>query len=167
MSANPLATAARSFERTLKELGLSGKDLGDPAELGRRAALLAATEAAWEKHIGRLLERSEAQTLLGVRTRQAVSELVRRKRLLAVRGQGGRLLFPTFQFARSGRPFPEMPDILTIFEPAHLDPYTIAGWFTTGQGLLEGMTPADWLRQSRDPGPVLESARGASARLSE
>ena len=46
--ARAAAVAAASFEETLEELGFGEVEveLGDPAELGRRAALLIAAEAA-------------------------------------------------------------------------------------------------------------------------
>ena len=52
------ALAARAFERTLEELESreDALDLGDPAALGRRAALLAAAEAVWGLQLGPLFD---------------------------------------------------------------------------------------------------------------
>ena len=164
--ARELAVAARSFERTLEELGVSERDLGDPTEVGRRAALLAAAGWLWKKHLGPILDREQAQQLLGVRSRQAVSELAKRRRLLALPTSEGRLTFPAFQFTTSGRPYAAMPAILAAFETAEVDPYTIASWFVTPQRLLRG-TPVSWLRRGGDPERAIEAARRTGARLAQ
>jgi len=44
-------------------------------------------------------------------------------------------------------------------------PYTIASWFVSPQESLAGETPAAWMRSRRAPGPLLEEARRAAARL--
>src|ERR687885_145972 len=81
-----LDTAAASFKATLRELGLSGDEpeLGDAAQLGQRAALVAAAGALWQRQLGPLLDMRQAQALLGVGTRQAVHDLVQRHRLLVL-----------------------------------------------------------------------------------
>jgi hypothetical protein len=162
--AQALATAAETFERTLEELGVSERDVGDPAELGRRAALLAAAEGLWSKRLGPLLRREQVQELLGVGSRQAVSQLAKRRRLLAL-PHDDRLTFPAFQFSPNGRPYEAMPTILAAFEDAGVSPYTIASWFTTPQRLLGRVTPATWLRRERDSERVVEAARRSAARL--
>lgn len=163
--ARALAAAAASFEHTLEELGVSERELGDPAELGRRAALLAAADALWSKRLGPLLSREQAQKLLGVGSRQAVSQRAKRRRLLALPTHDDRLAFPAFQFSASGRPYAALPAILEAFEGADLSSYTIASWFVTPQRLLRGMSPAAWLRRGRDPERVVEAARRSAARL--
>ena len=158
-----LAAAADSFEQTLGELGVSERDLGDPEALGRRAALLAAADALWSKRIGPMFRRDQVQELLGVGSRQAVSQLAKRNRLLALPSDDG-LTFPAFQFSPNGRPYDAMPAILAAFREADLSPFTIASWFTTPQRLLR-VTPATWLRRGRDSERVVEAARRSAARL--
>jgi len=160
--------ASESFREALRELGLTRRtsELGDPKELGRRAALMAAAEAAWKKHLGPLLEAKQVQELLGVGTRQAVSDLRSRGRLLGLTRQDGRVVYPAFQFGPGGRPFPELPQILELLgEGATLDPWTQASWFVSPQALLEGATPAAWLRRKREPERVVRAARRTAARL--
>lgn len=162
--ARPLATAAETFEQTLEELGVSDREIGDPRELGRRAALLAAADTLWSKRLGPSLRREQVQGLLGVGSRQAVSQLTKRRRLLAL-PRDDRLVFPAFQFSSSGRPYEAMPAVLAAFDDAGVSPYTIASWFTTPQRLLGRVTPATWLRRGRDPERVVEAARRSAARL--
>lgn len=162
--AGALATAAETFERTLEQLGVSERELGDPAELGRRAALLAAADAVWKKRLGPLLDREQVQELLGVRSRQAVSQLVKRRRLLALPTGTDRLAFPAFQFSPSGRPYEAMPRILAAFAEADLSPHTVASWLVAPQRLLKGLSPVALLRRGDDE-RVVEAARRSAARL--
>jgi hypothetical protein len=164
-----LAAAAAAFEETLADLGFgeAEAELGNPAELGRRAALLVAADAFWQHHLGPLLDGKQVQQLLGVRSRQAVHDLVRRRRLLGLPAEKGRLAFPAFQFTGAGRPHPALPDILEAFAEAVVSPYTVASWFVTPQPLLEGETPARWLQSGRDQELVREAARRAAARLAQ
>jgi hypothetical protein len=167
MPTSAVAAAAAAFEETLEEFGFADPEaaLGDPVELGRRAALLVAAQAAWREHLGPLLDTKQVQLLLGVRTRQAVNDLVKRRRLLGLPTKGRRLLLPAFQFTTAGRPYPVLPDILETFEGAVVSPWTVASWFNTPQPLLKKKTPAEWLQLGRDPGLLKEAARHSASRL--
>ncbi|MGH2350675.1 MAG: hypothetical protein ACRDJN_03560 [Chloroflexota bacterium] len=162
-----LAVAAAAFRDTLAELGVSASDggLSEPAEFGRRAALVAAADVLWRRHVGMLLDTHQVQQLLGGRTRQAVSDLVKRHRLLALPAADGRLHFPAFQFSPSGRPYPVIATVLDIFKDSALDPHTTASWFVTAKALLDGKSPAEWLRDGGDPQAVMEAARRTAGRL--
>ena len=159
-----LATAARSFERTLSELGITG-DEEDLSALGRRAALLAASDLVWHKQLGPLYSSKQVREVMGRGTRQSVSELVKRRRLLALPQEDGRLAFPAFQFGAGGRRLPGLEHILQAFDGATETQYTVASWFVTPEPLLEGKTPAEWLRRSRAQAPALKAARRYVARL--
>lgn len=163
------AEAAKAFVETLEGLGLpeDTADFSDPATLGRRAALLVVSEAIWGKYLGPLLETEDVQTLLRVNSRQAVSDLAKRGRLLALNASGGRKVYPAFQFARGGRPFPEMADVMKIFSGAVETPYTIASWMVTSEPLLDGKTPAAWMQDGGDPEPLFEAARRMAWRLDQ
>ncbi len=162
-----LATAAKSFERTLSELGITGdeEELEDLSALGRRAALLAASDVIWHKHLGPLYSSKQVRELMGRGTRQSVSELVKRRRLLALPQEDGRLAFPAFQFAPGGRRLRGLEHILAAFPGAAETPYTVASWYVTPEPLLKGKTPAEWLRRGRPEAPALEAAQRYAARL--
>jgi len=158
--------AARAFERTLEELEQQENAPGfdDPATLGRRAALLATAEAVWGRHLGPLFDVEQVKTVLAVGSRQAVSDLAKRGRLLALDASGGRKLYPAFQFGPEGRPYPELAEVLATFAGV-VTPYTVASWLVSPQDLLEGETPATWMRARRDPERLHEAARRAAAVL--
>lgn len=163
------AVASGSFRETLEELGLAegSAELGTPEELGRRAALAAAAEAAWKGQLGPLLETDQVRRLVGVKSRQAVSDLGSRRRLLALPRSGRRVVYPAFQFAANGRPFEVLPRVLAEFEErgAAVSRWTIASWFVTPQPLLGGQTPAGWLKAGRDPEKAVLAARRTAARM--
>lgn len=164
-----LATAATAFEQTLHDLGFSGDEaeLGDAVELGTRGALLAVSDLVWKRHLGPLLDCKQVQMMLGGRTRQAVSDLAKRKRLLALPDAKGRLRFSSFQFTSTGRPLPGLADILELLAAADVNPYTMASWFVTPQPALNGESPVDWLRSGRDVSVVVEAARRSASRLGQ
>ncbi|MDQ2983986.1 MAG: hypothetical protein M3R70_08710 [Actinomycetota bacterium] len=161
-----LARAAKTFEETLGELGITGKERDvDPSELGRRAALLAASELVWDKHLGPMYSSKQVRELMGRGTRQSVSELAKRQRLLALPQPDGRLAFPAFQFGRNGKRLAALEQVLQIFDGAVETPYTVASWFVTPEPRLGKKTPASWLRSGRATETVLEAATRYAQRL--
>src|SRR5687767_6836762 len=97
--ADPIERAAVAFADTVRSLGLvDPAALGDASSLVHRAALLAAADWVWRDQVGPLLETSQAQTLLGVRSRRAVHDLLKRGRLIGLPTPRGRHLYPAFQF---------------------------------------------------------------------
>lgn len=162
-----LAVAVESFGETLQELGLKSRRRGlrNPRDLGRRAALMAASDLVWRNHLGRLLTRDETQELLGLKSRQAVSDLVKRGRLLALPARRGTKEFPAFQFdVEQGRVYAAVPRALEVLRHAFVDPFTAASWFVTDQDLL-GTTPAEWLHGRLDDETLVEAAARAAAPL--
>lgn len=147
----------------LGEPAAEARPLTFDSELGERAALLAVAGQVWRRHLGPLLTSGDLQKL-GGRSRQAVHELVARRRLLALPSRGGNL-FPAFQVDRRGRPRPGLAEVLAAFEGAAESPYTVASWFETPQPLLDERTPAEWLVAGDDPQRLLGAARRAAAQL--
>ena len=161
-----LADAATSFEETLAELGISEEDArGTAKELGRRAALLGAAELIWSKHLGPLYTSKQVREVMGRGTRQSVNELARRRRLLSVPRFGGGHGFPAFQFDNDGRPLPGLHAILEVFDGVVESRHTIVSWFVTPDPLLEGRTPAEWLREGLSPSVAVAAARRYAERL--
>lgn len=162
------SVAAEAFHETLMELGIDEADpeLGDPRTLGRRAALLAVASAAWRRHLGPLLNTKQVAELLGVGTRQAVNDRVRRHRILALPTEDRELAYPAFQFGTMGKPYPAIAPVLETFAAAKLSPHTIASWFVTPQAMLDDLTPALWLAEGRGTDHLLAAARRSAARAS-
>ncbi len=160
------ALATKTFKDTLARLKLP--ELSDPAaqeRLGRRAALLATSEILWDKHLGPMYGWSDVAEILGsVGTRQGVSDLAKRKRLLALPASGGSVLYPAFQFHGS-RTIPGLHEVLMEFDRAAATPWTIASWFQSDQDELGGRPPASYLAQHGFDKQAATAARRAAARL--
>jgi hypothetical protein len=161
------ADAGRAFARALAALGLSGDEEGfDADELGRRGALLATSDLVWRERLGRLLTRDEVQEILGLQTRQAVFDLAKRGRLLALPTQSGRAHYPAFQFdLERGRTYPALTKALMLFREAEVNPYSAASWFCEPQSLLGERTPAQWMLERRSDETLIETARRSAAPL--
>ncbi len=72
--------ATRAFAQELERLESRGElELEEPDRAGRRGALLIAATSVWARHLDGLLEAEQVRELLGVRSRQAVHDLVRRE----------------------------------------------------------------------------------------
>lgn len=143
----------------------AGPSLGDPSDLGERAALLVVAQSSWRSHLGTLFDTAEVQALLGVGTRQAVSDRARRGGLLMLSTADGRRHYPAFQFGPTGQPFAALPRVLAAFADADVSPYTIASWFRTPQAQLEGATPAQWMGEGRPDERLLDAARRTASRF--
>jgi hypothetical protein len=107
----------------------------------------------------------QVREVMGRGTRQSVSELAKRGRLLALPEDDGRLAFPAFQFGRTGKRLPALEEILELFDGAVETPYTVASWFVTPEPRLQGKTPAAWLRAGRPTEPALDAATRYAHRL--
>jgi len=162
------ATALQAFRDTLERLDLPEEHLADPEvqeRLGRRAALLATSELTWDKHLGPLYEWSDVAAVLAtVGTRQGVNDLARRRRLLALPTQGGKLLYPAFQF-RGARSISGLHELLVELDGSGASPWTQASWFVTAQDELDGESPAAYLSRHSLDDRVLKAVRRAAARL--
>lgn len=162
------AVATQAFQKTLERLELPEDRLAGREEqerLGRRAALLATSEIAWDQHLGPLYSWSDVAAVLGtVSSRQGVNDLARRKRLLALPASGGRVLYPAFQF-RGARTLPGLHELLIELAASETSPWSQASWFQTAQDELDEDTPVGYLTARGFDERVLRSARRAAGRL--
>ncbi len=69
--------------------------------------------------------------------------------LIRLRGEGGRLRLPAFQFAGPGEPWPVVSAVNTLLDAGH-DPWGVADWWCS---------PNAWLGGSRQPRELLGSGR--------
>jgi hypothetical protein len=160
-----IRAAVRSFEDALAEVLADSAPTGDAGEAGRRAALAAVAGQVWSEHLGPLFDTDGVAALLGGVTKQAVSDRVRRRRLLALRTGSGRLVYPAFQF--DGRHVLRgLADVLGQIEPDDAEAWTVASWLTTPDPALGGRTPVDALRDG-DTDPVLAAAADVAGGLRE
>lgn len=156
----------RGVEAEIDNLELGEED-GLNEQAGRRAVLLASSEALWQRHLGQLLDTDQVQSMLRVRTRAAVAERVKRHSLLALPGSGrAQSQFPAWQFTNNGQPYPQLRQVIDTFHSADVkNGWTIASWFRTPQQTLDGAEPVRWMAEGRDPERLLMAAQMSAATL--
>jgi hypothetical protein len=158
--------AVRAFAQQLEQLERRGElELQEPERAGRRGALIVAAASVWARHLDGLLDPEQTRDLLGVKSRQAVHDLVRRGRLLRVQDSVGRALYPANQFDEHGRPFALLGELIETFRPAGISPWTIASFLGSPQRELNGHTPQRWLLAGGEEQPVREAAGRIAGRL--
>lgn len=135
--------------------------LGSPTDLAQRMLAVVPTAHPWSVQIGPFYDTAGLVCWLHV-TKQALSDRVRRGRLLAVTPADGRILYPTGQFA-DRQLVPGLPETLATFRDIPVDGWTTAAWRTTPCNALDGATPLDWLRTGNPTAPVLAAAQHAAA----
>jgi hypothetical protein len=153
-----------AFAKTLGEV--AGEREIDVAD-GIRAALLVFAGRVWEDELGPLLASAQVRGLLGGVSRQRVDELLRGRRLIGLRDSSGRRRFPVFQFAENGQPIAVLVDAFWTIADVTVSEWTAASWCTRPDDALEGVSPAVWAREGRDPLRLARIARQDAARLAQ
>ena len=163
--------SAQAYERHLREQAARyGTPQISPEVAGQRAAALAVAGQAWAQDAGPFYDTAGARAALGGVSKQAVSQRVRERRLLALRlapdrsGQQ-RLVYPVWQF-RPGvlRRLPKVLDAAGYDPGRPVTGWTIAAWLTTPDEQLRGSAPVELL-QADHLVPVLAAAREVRAAL--
>jgi hypothetical protein len=157
-----MTRAARAFDETLTELGIDDQQL-DAEAFGRRAALLAASNLLWSQHLGPAYSTRIVRELFKS-SKQAVNDRVRRGTMLALKTEGGEVVYPAFQFGPDGQPLRGIADVIGALKNAVETRYTIAAWLVSPEAELDGSTPIEQLRLGRSE-LVSEVARHYAARL--
>jgi len=158
--------ATTAFRKRIGELlETSSLPAEAPEELGERAGLTAAAACVWSEHVGPFVDSEGVMTLLGGVSKQAVSQRVRAGRLLALRTESGRLVYPLWQFL-DGEPVDGLAEVL---DAAGYDPlrktiaWTLASWLCTEDPELGG-SPRSLLAGGQID-KVLQAARDVRAEL--
>ena len=121
----------------------------------------------WIGYFGILLSKDEVQQRLGGVSGAEIDHLVETHQILVLPVGHGEPAYPEFQFAKRPGLIPVVAAILAILEPVVESPYMIAAWFITPQPVLNGETPAQWLRKARSPKRLEEAARDSATRLGQ
>lgn len=137
--------ATQAFEAALVELVADTRPDADPAAAGRRAALMAVAGRIWSEQLGPVYDTAGVAEVFGGVTKQAVSDRVRRRRLLALRTGSGRLVYPAFQFR--GRDVVDgLAQVLGRIGADETEAWTVASWLTTTDPALGNRSPIEALR---------------------
>lgn len=133
----------------------------------RRAARLAVAERAWEQGLGELWETKDVVAVLGV-SKQRVSTLAKKHRLIALTHDGGRR-FPAWQFAGTDGEdrFRLAEAHRVLVEDGRINPWSAASWFLTNHPELDDTDPVEWIRSGGDPDRLLTAAGRDAARAAQ
>jgi hypothetical protein len=137
--------------------------LGPPDALAEAILALVPEPSPWTAAIGPVYRTDQVRRLLGGMSRQALADRVRRRTILALHTADGRVVYPTYQF-RERAVVRGLSDVLKVFEPAVVDPWTLAAWLHAGQAALGGSSVVAWLLADRPPEQALAIARSAATR---
>lgn len=98
-------------------------------------------------------------------SRQALMARVKSGSLLGCQTQDGDWVYPVWQMFDDGQLVPHMADVVKILRRSAKSPWTVATWLRTPvDDELHGLDAATWLRDGRDPEPVIaEANRDAAA----
>lgn len=127
--------------------------------------IAAAAGALWADHAGPFLDTEGVAAVLDGISKQAISQRVHNRRLLALRTGSGRLVYPLWQI-RDGVPLPGLAEVLAAggYDPDRpTTGWTLASWLTTEDPELGG-APRDLLAAGRLE-PVLTAARDVAGEL--
>jgi len=156
-------SATSAFESTLAELVAGANPDLDPASLGRTAALSAVAGEVWTDAVGPFYDSDGVRSILGNVSKQAVSDRVQRHRLLALRTESGRLVYPAFQFTNR-HVVDGLGDVLGVVAPDDTEAWYVASWLSTPDPALDGQAPIEALRAG-ETAAVMRAARDVGASL--
>lgn len=128
---------------------LRGSSRESAEQVARRFISTRRVQNEWDEAIGPFYETAALVQWLKKNHRMNVQHQIERKEILAVKS-GRTLLYPTFQFDRSGQPLPGLPLVLTVLEQYLTDPWDQALWLNSPiDGEPNGETAASLLRAGR------------------
>jgi hypothetical protein len=99
-------------------------------------------------------------------SRQAISDMVKTRRLLALRTADSKVVIPAFQLGPDFKPLPGLEPVLRLLGDDIVDDWTLASWLTAPQDRLEGRSVVQHLRAGGNAAEVLVVAESARSRWS-
>lgn len=139
--------------------------LGPADALAERLVAVVPTPSRLAEVVGPVYRQATLAKQWGC-SRQAVGDLVHRRRLLALTTSDRVVVIPAFQLDAGLRPLHGIADVLAILTEDIVDGWTLASWITAPQQRLGGHSVIEHLAANGDPGQVLAVAEAARRRWS-
>lgn len=111
--------------------------LGDVESLADRVAAVVPAPSPLAAAIGPVYRQATLAVAMGT-SRQAVADLVKRGRLLALTTADGHVVIPSFQLGTDLRPLAGLPAVLKVLPSQVVDSWTLASWLRAPQARLAG-----------------------------
>ena len=138
---------------------------GLPEILAARVAAVVPAPSVWATTIGPVYRQATLALACG-HSRQAISDLIKRRRLLALTTKDGHVVIPAFQLGEDLRPLNGIGEILQILTPDVVDEWTLASWLTARHDQLDGKSIIEHLAASGQPAQACAIAEAAKRRWS-
>lgn len=139
--------------------------LGLPETLAARVAAVVPAPSRLAATIGPVYRQATLATAWG-QSRQAVFDLIKRRRLLTLTTKDGHVVIPAFQLGDDLRPLNGIPEILHILTPDVVDEWTLASWLTTAHDQLDATSIVEYLAAGNEPARAFAVAEAAKRRWS-
>lgn len=164
-SAEVLSVVERLLAEHLRGVEDPEQVLGSAEHVAELMVQSVPTPSAWSDVIGPAHTGASLARKLNI-SRQAVSERTRHRTLWGLKTADAHMVYPTSQFDRSNVVLPGLSEILRIFDAAHVDDWTVAGWLNALQPQLGDRTPLHALRSERTRDQAIALARKTAHRWS-
>jgi hypothetical protein len=118
--------------------------LGSASALADRIVAVVPARSALSDAVGPVYRQAGLAKACGC-SRQAVSEWVKLRRVLALTTSDGVIVIPAGQLDANLRPLRGLADVLRVLTPDVVDEWMLASWLTTPQPRLRGRSMLEWL----------------------
>lgn len=119
-----------------------------------------------DRRFGKFYTTAKVMEVLGVGSRQSLTNMIGRNTILRVRTADGRNAFPALQFDEAARKLVDgLREVLQVLLPVAATPWTVLDWLVTPMAELGGRRAIDSL--SDGSGRVLSLARQDAATRTE
>lgn len=148
--------------RQAREAQLGPEQFGDPEDIADAMVAALPLGHVFDEISGPFYDTSGLTRWLGI-SRQALHQRAARHAVLACPLDDGGVVYPTWQFLDSGATIPWLAEVLATLAEGTDDKWMMALWMRAPSDDLDGDPPSDWLRNGKDPGPVIEMAQRAAS----
>jgi hypothetical protein len=159
----------RALQERLAEASRGGASLsnllGAAEVLAERVAAVVPAASPWGSTIGPVYRQASLADARG-HSRQAIADLVKKRRVLALTTSDGHVVIPAFQLDTRLRPLRGLPEVLQILTPDVVDEWMLASWLTAPHASLGGRSVVDYLAAGNKPAKALSVAKAAKQRWS-
>jgi hypothetical protein len=139
--------------------------LGPPDVLADKIAAVVPESWAWTSTIGPVYRQASLATARG-HSRQAVADLIKKRRVLALTTSDGHVVIPAFQLDSNLQPIRGLPEVLRILTSDVVDDWMLASWLTAPHHSLGGHSVVEHLAAGGDRSKAMSVAEAARQRWS-
>jgi hypothetical protein len=161
-------TVVGALRARLREVSAAGAEpletlLGSVSLLADRVVAVVPARSALGDAVGPVYRQAGLARACGC-SRQAVSEWVKHRRVLALTTSDGVVVVPAGQLDANLRPLRGLADVLRVLTADVVDDWMLASWLTTPQATLRNRSVLEWLAAGSSLPQALAVAEAARRR---